>query len=266
MLIIARCVLECGPEFTPIPPAKLTHQIFDLRPQHIRLKSTIVMYTSSTATRNGPSTSAPGDGSRTLTITNNPTREENGDEQGDDSENGQIIGTLRLRTTRLTGPRVAWDENVIDNEGFGKKKSKSHSLSENISLIEFLIEFFFFSVCCIYHKARRFDESSSDESSSSSDSDSDSCSHHDHDHSGHNHNHRLNLSRRGSGSSNPQQAQRGRGIVHESGNLDDTQPNAYETQPESKKGKRKASALSCSVPIQYHPPSRLMIDFYHVLA
>ena len=78
-----------------------------------------------TATRNGPSTSAPGDSSRTLTITNNPTREENGDERGDDSDGGQLIGTLRLRTTRLTGPRVAWDENVIDNEGFGKKKSKS---------------------------------------------------------------------------------------------------------------------------------------------
>ena len=78
-----------------------------------------------TATRNGPSTSAPGDGSRTLTITNNPTREEDGDEQGDDSEGGQVIGTLRLRTTRQTGPRVAWDDDVIDNEGFGKKKSKS---------------------------------------------------------------------------------------------------------------------------------------------
>ena len=81
-----------------------------------------------TATRNGPSTSAPGDGSRTLTITNDPTREENGDEQGDDAEGGQIIGTLRLRTTRLPGPRVAWDEDVIDNEGFGKKKSKSNLL------------------------------------------------------------------------------------------------------------------------------------------
>lgn len=80
-----------------------------------------------TATRNGPSTSTPADSSRTLTITNNPTREENGDEQGDDPEGGQIVGTLRLRTTRQTGPRVAWDEDVIDNEGFGKKKSKSNS-------------------------------------------------------------------------------------------------------------------------------------------
>jgi protein phosphatase 1 regulatory subunit 11 len=92
-----------------------------------------------TATRNGPSTSAPGDGSRTLTITNNPTREEDGDEQGDDPEGGQVIGTLHLRTTRQTGPRVAWDEDVIDNEGFGKKKSKSKFLF--LSLKNFSIEF-----------------------------------------------------------------------------------------------------------------------------
>ena len=86
-----------------------------------------------TATRNRPSTSAPGDGSRTLTITNNPTREESDDEQGDGPEGGQIIGTLSLRTTRVTGPRVAWDEDVIDNEGIGKKKSKSNSYYSHLS-------------------------------------------------------------------------------------------------------------------------------------
>jgi len=163
-----------------------------------------------TATRNGPSTSAPGDGSRTLTITSDPTQEENDDEQGDNPEGGQIIGTLNLRVTQL-GPRVAWGEDVIDNEGFGKKKSK---------------------ICCIYHKPRRFDESS-DESSSDSDSDSSlSC---------HNHNHRPSPSRRGPGSSNPQQAPRGPGVVHEPELLDDTEPNAYEKQSELKKGKRRAT-------------------------
>ncbi|EGF97777.1 uncharacterized protein MELLADRAFT_69780 [Melampsora larici-populina 98AG31] len=45
--------------------------------------------------------------------------------------------------------RVQWSENVIDNEGLGRKKSK---------------------VCCIYKKPRAFDESS-DESDNSSDSD-----------------------------------------------------------------------------------------------
>ncbi|KAF8817479.1 hypothetical protein BYT27DRAFT_6813869 [Phlegmacium glaucopus] len=170
----------------------------------------------------GSSTSAPGDGSRTLTITN-LSREENDDEKRDNTEGSQIIGTLSLRgVQRRTGPRVAWDEDVIDNEGIGKKKSK---------------------ICCIYHKPRRFDESS-DESSSDDDSDDDSISScpHEHDHPGHNHNHRPNSSRRGSNSSNPQQAQRGPGIVHEPELLlDDTEPNAYEKQPELKKGKMRAT-------------------------
>jgi len=60
-------------------------------------------------------------------------------------------GTLRLRGGPHAGPRVAWDEDVVDNEGLGRKKSK---------------------ICCIYHRPRRFDESS-DEDSSGSESDSD---------------------------------------------------------------------------------------------
>jgi Protein phosphatase inhibitor len=114
------------------------------------LLSAYLMYT---ATRNGPSTSAPGDGSRTLTITNNPTQEENGDEQGDDPEGSQIIGTLNLRVTRQTGPRVAWDEHVIDNEGFGKKKSKSNHLHLNIfhRILVHLRSLFQFAVFTINH-------------------------------------------------------------------------------------------------------------------
>jgi len=42
--------------------------------------------------------------------------------------------------------RITWGEEVVDNEGMGKKKSK---------------------ICCIYHKPRAFDESSSSDSSSS---------------------------------------------------------------------------------------------------
>lgn len=67
--------------------------------------------------------------------------------------------------------RIQWAEDVVDNEGMGKKKSK---------------------VCCIYHAPKGIDESS-DESSSDSDSDSDSADDgaarpsrrrrgHDHDH------------------------------------------------------------------------------------
>lgn len=49
--------------------------------------------------------------------------------------------------------RITWAEDVIDNEGLGRKSSK---------------------VCCIYHKPREFGESSSEDDSSSSESDSDS--------------------------------------------------------------------------------------------
>ncbi|KKK20010.1 hypothetical protein P175DRAFT_0473233 [Aspergillus ochraceoroseus IBT 24754] len=84
-------------------------------------------------------------------------------------ERPRISGTLRLRAEDAPPPpvsqdeapsrRIRWSEDVIDNEGMGKKSSK---------------------VCCIYHKARPVGESSSEESSSSSsDSDSDSDSHSD---------------------------------------------------------------------------------------
>ncbi|KOS40084.1 hypothetical protein ACN38_g9074 [Penicillium nordicum] len=71
------------------------------------------------------------------------------------------IPTLRLRAeetptdtseTTSSSRRIRWSEDVVDNEGMGKKSSK---------------------VCCIYHKARPVGESSSEESSSSS-SESDS--------------------------------------------------------------------------------------------
>lgn len=96
-------------------------------------------------------TSAPADGSRTITLLDSQPRSE------DDVGQPGVGGTLRLRgEPRKTRQRVAWDEDVIDNEGCGKKKSK---------------------ICCIYHKPRRFDESSEEESSDS-DSDSD-CQHSD---------------------------------------------------------------------------------------
>ncbi|KUJ18182.1 uncharacterized protein LY89DRAFT_717783 [Mollisia scopiformis] len=52
-----------------------------------------------------------------------------------------------------TRRRIQWAEDVVDNEGMGKKKSK---------------------VCCIYHAPKGIDESSDESSSDSSGSDSDS--------------------------------------------------------------------------------------------
>jgi hypothetical protein len=77
----------------------------------------------SLATRSNPSTSAPGDGSRTITITNSQPRPEGEDASGDENN---VIGALRLRAaTRRNSRRVVWDENVVDNEGCGRKSSKS---------------------------------------------------------------------------------------------------------------------------------------------
>lgn len=52
--------------------------------------------------------------------------------------------TPTLKLTAKNPQKVSWSSTTIDNEGKGKKSSK---------------------VCCIYHKPRAFDESSSDESS-----------------------------------------------------------------------------------------------------
>ncbi|TEB33546.1 hypothetical protein FA13DRAFT_1627042 [Coprinellus micaceus] len=152
------------------------------------------------------STPAPADSSRTLTITRDPVNEE-GEVQG------EVVGTVRIRGQRRNGPRVAWDESVVDNEGAGKKKSK---------------------ICCIFHKARNFDESSS-ESDSDSDSDSDSCH-------GHNHNHdHSDGNGEPSGSSHQSRPAPFSSRIHE--HSDDDEPNAYERMPGSrKKGKRKAGA------------------------
>lgn len=119
-----------------------------------------------------------GDGSRTLIIHDAAPREghpadpnaisDPEDRQGepDERENGPNGPTPRLtlnlqggggvKRTRKSGQRVVWKEDVVDNEGCGKKKTK---------------------ICCIYHRPKRFDESS-DESSDGSD-----CEGHDHDHS-----------------------------------------------------------------------------------
>ncbi|KAI5302371.1 tRNA methyltransferase, has a role in tRNA modification [Ascosphaera pollenicola] len=61
--------------------------------------------------------------------------------------------TASAHTDESSRASVQWADDVVDNEGMGKKKSK---------------------VCCIYEKPRAVDESSSESDSSSSGSDSDS--------------------------------------------------------------------------------------------
>ncbi|KAF2461638.1 phosphatase inhibitor-domain-containing protein [Lineolata rhizophorae] len=62
-------------------------------------------------------------------------------------------GRLRLRAEPAARRHIHWADDVIDNEGMGKKSSK---------------------VCCIYHKPHPIDESSDEDSSDSDSSDSDS--------------------------------------------------------------------------------------------
>lgn len=111
-------------------------------------------YNTANTQRLAPSTRQPA-GSATQTITSN-------DSASSRSASPEPV-ILRLRgahdassttPTRTHRRQITWAEDVVDNEGLGRKSSK---------------------VCCIYHKAREFGESSSEDDSSSDDSsDSDS--------------------------------------------------------------------------------------------
>jgi hypothetical protein len=81
---------------------------------------------TSTALESSLSTAS---GSRTITVTVDPTQEvtEDTPSNHDSSEGTGTIGVIRLTGGRNSGPRVAWDEEVVDNEHMGKKKSKSRS-------------------------------------------------------------------------------------------------------------------------------------------
>lgn len=92
-------------------------------------------------------------GSRTMTVTPSDSRE-----ASTSPAPAAAVGVLRLRGGPARRQRVVWSAETIDNEGMGKKKSKSE-LSVNGTDV----------VCCIYHKPRRFDESSSESDSCSSD-------------------------------------------------------------------------------------------------
>lgn len=83
----------------------------------------------SPATALRTSAASPADNSRTITITTNPTRENNEERVEDAVSGAPVVGVLRLRGARSrSAPRVAWDDDVVDNEHLGKKKSKSEHL------------------------------------------------------------------------------------------------------------------------------------------
>lgn len=80
--------------------------------------------TESTSQQRRPETH----GSRTLTV--NPTTDSanaSATEEASDSREGtpSSVGVLRLRGGPVRRNHVAWSSETIDNEGMGKKKSKS---------------------------------------------------------------------------------------------------------------------------------------------
>jgi protein phosphatase 1 regulatory subunit 11 len=80
------------------------------------------------------------------------------------------LPTLVLRGVSTEQQRhIQWAEDVVDNEGMGKKSSKGlQHISPPHPLLTHL------AVCCIYHRPREAGESSDDEPSSSDSSDDNS--------------------------------------------------------------------------------------------
>lgn len=76
-----------------------------------------------------PNTSAASDGSRTITIQDSNPREEGANSSGEDSEVGRLRLRGATRRDRAGRPRVVWREDVVDNEGAGRKSSKSPFIS-----------------------------------------------------------------------------------------------------------------------------------------
>lgn len=182
-----------------------------------------------------PQTSAPGDGSRTIVLHDSQPREDgsNPDRSGESSN----AGSLRLRGGPRSTQRVVWREDVVDNEGAGKKKSKSACEIHRCGTRRLTMSGI---VCCIYHKPRQFDESSSDESDES-DSDSDFGSHRGHNHP-HTHRHEHGDAAHGSsGHGTASRDEDGANTIHglES---DSDEVNSYERMPRRKALKGKSVA------------------------
>lgn len=72
-------------------------------------------------------TGTPNDGSRTITVHDVPTPEKGADDEDDQGVASHPRPVLKLRGGPRSKQRVAWKEEVIDNENCGRKKSKSTS-------------------------------------------------------------------------------------------------------------------------------------------
>lgn len=114
---------------------------------------TILLRTPATTQSNNPRANnhqSTRPGSRTITIDGEDLNRQDPASSSDRSPATLILRARPILPSQRRQPRVQWQENVIDNEGLGRKKSK---------------------VCCIYNKPKAFDESSDE----SDHSDSDCC-------------------------------------------------------------------------------------------
>jgi hypothetical protein len=69
---------------------------------------------------------------------------------------------LKLKLRPRQQQKVSWTEETVNNEGLGRKTSKSLAPA----MYEKFSPFFVFVGCCIYHKSKKLYESDSDESDS----------------------------------------------------------------------------------------------------
>ncbi|KNZ64124.1 hypothetical protein VP01_1064g6 [Puccinia sorghi] len=112
------------------------------------MNSPTLSQSNATAVRQNNDRLAAARGSRTIVINQDDSSRPN-DSQGADSGTPAtlILRAAPLPSSQRRQPRVQWQENVVDNEGLGRKKSK---------------------VCCIYNKPKAFDESSDESDHSDS--------------------------------------------------------------------------------------------------
>jgi len=183
---------------------------------------------------NTSSTSAPSDGSRTITLQDSQPGPDEGRSLGASREPSSASGLLQLRGGPGSRPRVVWREDVVDNENMGKRSSKSTAIClEYCCSADRTCDL----VCCIYHKARKFDESSSEESSSDDDSDDSAPHEHPRSHCRHRQPHTSRSRHRAGDNDGTLEEDSGNAEIHELSS--DDEPNAYERVPRRKKIKRK---------------------------
>lgn len=169
----------------------------------------------------------------------------------------QSSGTLRLRGENNvappgisnTGRHIRWSNDVVDNEGMGKKSSKGKWAAppkkKLLIVCHHISHWLLYIVCCIYHKPRPVGESSS-ESESSDSSESDTDSEPDRDQTSPSSSHRaLRQSGQSSNENTPEENfERGHATccAKHHGKKDKRRkpsPNAYEKMPKSARGHSK---------------------------